>query len=165
MKLIANLVCPRINLAKYKFDAHRFFSWALANAARTYLVNTADTLPAYGGASKATFTPLASYVEYTLAIGAVGPNTVSVGVGHGTADFKADPNGHYQFTYYTTLPHLIINEYQNANEFRDENGKQYFHLKRPGPYHFQEKGEKAFRTDVGQLTMPSIKPYVIVVKV
>ena len=56
------------------------------------------------------------------------------------------PTALYRFTYSTTLPHLIVNEYYNANLFRNPaTGEPYFHLTNPGPYHFQEAGQRAFR--------------------
>ena len=59
--------------------------------------------------------------------------------------FFGDPsNNVYSFTYATTLPHLIVNEYQNANDFPEKNGHK-FRLTHPGPYHFQEKGKLAFQ--------------------
>ena len=165
MKFTADLKTVRINLAKYKEDSHRFFSWCLAGAARDWLHSTADTIPVYGGASKATFGPLASQVEHELAISPVGPNTVSIGVMNGTAEFKTE-DGKYQFTYYTTLPHLIVNEYNNANTFiNPKTNRPYFHLTNPGPYHFQERGAAAFLKSISILVMPNVRPYVTVERI
>ena len=162
MKFTADLNYPRINLQKYKEKSHDFFCWCLAQAAREWLHTTADTIPVYGGASKATFGPLASYVEYALAIDPVGPNTISLGTMNGTADFRTD-NGKYVFTYYTTLPHLIINEYYNANLFLDpKTNRPYFHLTNPGPYHFQERGAKEASHSFSLLVMPPVRPYITV---
>jgi hypothetical protein len=164
MKFTASLAVPHFDLASYKAKSHEFLAWVLAQAAREWLHNTADTLPVYGGASKATFGPLASRVEYALSIPVVGPNTISIGTENGTMDFKTE-NGKYQFTYYTTLPHLIINENFNANTFLDPSGKPYFHLKNPGPYHFETRGAQAFTNYISILVMPSLKPYMTVKRI
>ena len=166
MKFTAKFNVPKLDLQGYKQAAHRFFCWQLAQAARAWLYSTADTLPVYGGASKATFGPLASYAEHTLEISPVGPNTVSIGAMNGTAEFKTDPNGKYQFTYYTTLPHLIINEYNNANTFLNpKTNRPYFHLRNPGPYHFQDKGKAAFLRSMEAFVMPGVGPFIVVQRI
>jgi hypothetical protein len=147
MHLTAKLQLPKLNLNRCKELLNRRLSEGLAQASRQWLVTTAEIIPVWSGASKATFSPLASHAEYALLISPVVPSRIELGLEHGTAQYEADKNtGLYSFTYLTTLPHLVVNEYYNANEFRDPiTGEQTFHLKRPGPYHFQEKGREAFK--------------------
>lgn len=141
MRLTATLACPRIDLVRYKEASHRFYSWCLAQALRQWLINTRDTIPVYSGASRETFTPLASQVEFGL--------MNSTGTG-----------GRYSFTYNTNLKHLVINEYFNANLFKSPSGRQYFHLTNPGPYHFQERGRAAFFADLASMSQYPVKPFV-----
>ena len=55
--------------------------------------------------------------------------------------------GRYVFTVPTTLPWLIINEYFDATQWG-------FHLKKPGPYDFQKKGQAAFRKFAETVRLP-----------
>ena len=50
--------------------------------------------------------------------------------------------GEYSFTYSTTLPWLIWNEYHNANVEPDPT--LFYRLIKPGPYNFQVIGARAF---------------------
>jgi hypothetical protein len=134
MKLIANFQAPRINLSAYKTAAHRYYSWVIASALRDWLVATRDTIPIYTGASRETFTPLASQVEF--------------------GSMNGPSGGRYSFTYDTTLAHLIINEYYDARQWG-------FHLIHPGPYNFQERGKKAFLANIASMSLYPVKPFII----
>jgi hypothetical protein len=149
MHLTANFKAPTVNFAKFKASLHERLAEALAQAGMKYLMATAETLPVWSGASRATFTPLASYVGLVLSITPVAKSRIALGEGLGTATFDAgDTNpGLYTFSYETTLPHLIINEYHDATQWG-------FHLKNPGPYHFQGRGEQAFREFASELVLP-----------
>jgi len=149
MKLTAQFQAPRISSA-YREALHQSLTHALVEASKAYLHATVDTLiPVYGGASRATFFQLASHAEFALAISPVAPSTVSLGEEHGSCTWEAGPNG-YSFTYTTTLPHLIINEGYDANQWG-------FHLRNPGPYHFQEAGAKAFQQSISTLEFPKLQ--------
>ncbi len=149
MKFKANFQIPKVNLSRFKNELHSHLSEKLAQAGAVWLQATAEgPVPVWSGASRATFQPLASYVGYVLSISPVAdaPNRISLGVGSGTATFEAGTSGPgiYSFSYTTTLPHLIFNEYHNANDYPPVNGHQ-FHLRNPGPYDFQGKGKRAFQ--------------------
>jgi hypothetical protein len=128
---------------------HARLSEAIAQAGCKWLVSVDEVVPVWSGASKATFTELAHQVGYPLSIGvsSTAPDRIDLGLETGTATFETNPaTGIYSFSYETTLPHLIVNEYCNANTFiNPQTQRPYFHLLHPGPYHFQEKGQKAFR--------------------
>jgi hypothetical protein len=111
--------------------------------------------PDLDGASQSTFTPLASQVGYALNI-VPDPNAYNrteLGLENVGLEWKTQ-GGVYSFEYGTSLTHLCINEQFNANEFLDDNGNPYFHLRRPGPYHFQEAGAKAFEREVVEVVLP-----------
>lgn len=156
MHIRAVFKAPRLNLAKYRRKLHEQLTRALVESCQVWLT-AAVGLPIWSGASVATFTPLASHVAFALAPTPVGgaPNRVAIGIANGSAEFEAGTGrpGLYTFTYSTTLPHLIVNEYHNANLFLGPNGP-YFHLKNPGPYHFQKKAEQAFRSFVPTIELP-----------
>jgi len=156
MHIRATLKAPKLKLAKYRRKLHEQLSEALAESCKVWLT-AAVGLPIWSGASVATFTPLASYVAFALAPTPVGGalDRVSIGIANGSAEFEPGTGraGLYTFTYSTTLPHLIINEYHDANTFIGPNGP-YFHLKNPGPYHFQKKAAAAFRSFVPTIELP-----------
>jgi hypothetical protein len=89
------------------------------------------------------------------------PDRIQMGLNNGEAVFEVDSSQSiYSFTYSTTLPHLIINEYFNANDFPEKNGHQ-FHLTHPGPYHFQEAGRRTFeRFAESDIQLPDLTDFV-----
>jgi hypothetical protein len=161
MHLSAKFQVPRVNINRYRQVLHENLSETLAQVGMIWLHATAtEIVPVWSGASRATFSPLASYVGYVLSLSPVGnaPNRVQLGINNGEATFEANPDtGIYSFSYSTMLPHLIINEYYNANTFINPlTGQQYFHLINPGPYHFQEAGRRAFeRFAANDIQLPS----------
>jgi hypothetical protein len=151
MRLTALFQVPRVDFARYRQALHERLSEALVQATMSYIDATAERIvPVWSGASRATFSELASHVGYVLMLSPVGgaPNRVSLGLANGTGTFETDSaNGIYRFSYSTTLSHLIINEYHDATQWG-------FHLINPGPYHFQEAGAEAFRQVASEVELP-----------
>lgn len=156
MRLYGEFQAPKVDFGAFTRALHEELTKALAGGARAYLQMVVPKdkeagVPVWSGASRGTFSELASYVEYAIALAPVGdaPDRVSLGMSTGTAFF--DPGsttpGLYTFTYQTWLPHLIINEYYDARQWG-------FHLKNPGPYHFQEDGQVAFETYASTVDLP-----------
>jgi hypothetical protein len=157
MHFTAKFQAPRVDFAKFRRALQEQLGEKLAQAGAVWLHATADEIPVWSGAERATFTPLASYVGYVLSIAPVVSSRVELGIGSGSATFDAGETNPslYTFSYETTLPHLLINEYQNANTFiNPSTGKPYFHLTNPGPYGFQRKGERAFRAFASEIVLP-----------
>ena len=165
MHLKATFNIPKLNLAKAKQALHEKLSEALAQGCKTWLTtvikeSTEVGLPIWSGASIATLSPLASEVGFALMTGPLAPGApdrVAMGMANGTAEFEAGTRqpGLYTFTYYTTLDHLVVNEYFDANTFvNPKTGHPYFNLHHPGPYHFQEKAERAFREFASYVVLP-----------
>jgi hypothetical protein len=164
MRISATFQVPRVNLARFREAIHERLSEALVQGAFTWLAtvveeSTSVGLPIWSAASIATFLPLARYVGMSLGSSPVAgaPDRTGLGIANGQATF--DPGettpGLYVFSYSTTLPHLIVNEYYNANTFLNpKTGEPYFHLHHPGPYRFQEKGEAAFLRFAGGVELP-----------
>jgi len=145
-----------VNLNQFQQALHQELAKALVDGAKTYLEtvapkNMSEGIPVWSGASRATFSELASYVEYVISCSPVhgAPNRIALGTDSGTAIFEPGTvsPGVYSFTYETTLPHLIINEYHDATQWG-------FRLKNPGPYHFQEKGRLAFEQFASTVVLP-----------
>jgi len=159
MRLSAVFQVPRVDWNRFRAALHERLVTALTDATRQWLQATAvDLVPVWSGASRATFSPLASYVNFVLsctpAVGA--PNRIDLGIANGTGTWTAgEIPGLYRFIYSTMLPHLIINEYYNANTFiNPHTGLPYFHLTNPGPYHFQEAGARAFEEVAAKVQLP-----------
>ena len=148
MKLVGTFKVPKI-APSYLKELHERLTHTLTEATKAYLNTIVSIVPVWGGASRATFSPLASHVEMTLAIFPVAQvNTIELGIGESTAEFIAGPS-EYSFTYNTALPHLNINEYYDANQWG-------LHLKQPGPYGFQEQGKAAFEAVVSEFEWPEL---------
>ncbi|CAL1125571.1 unnamed protein product [Cladocopium goreaui] len=140
---------PRINLTKYRKQLQTELGEALAEATFRWLSETADKIPVYSGASKATFIPLANEISLQLAIAPIVRSRIPLGLAHGDGEIITDPvSGRFTFTYYTDLFYLVYNEYHNANLVG-------FHLRNPGPYRFQEAGRKAFEEFSETVRLPN----------
>ena len=78
MRLTAKFQLPKVDFGRYRQTLHETLSETLAEAARQYLMaivpaSTMDGIPVWSAASRATFSPLASYVAYALALAPEGP--------------------------------------------------------------------------------------------
>jgi hypothetical protein len=157
MRLSGIFEVPRVNLARYRELLQARLIETLKQAAVKYLQATAmNKVPVWSGASRATFSKLAQEAEFELsiAIASGAPDRIAWGDSQGVGLFETGTPGLVSFTYSTTLPHLIINEYNNANTFARPTGGFYFHLIHPGPYHFQEAGQQALREATAQIEFP-----------
>jgi hypothetical protein len=150
MKFTGTLRAPRIDLDKYRRVLDKHLREAIAQALMEWLEATVMAeVPVWSGASRATFLALARNIEYNIPIFPVAPSRISRGVSESSGSLEADEmKGRYVFTYQTTLPWLIINEYFDATQWG-------FHLRKPGPYDFQKKGEAAFRKAAATVRLPN----------
>jgi hypothetical protein len=148
MKLIGHFQVPKI-ADSYRKKLHEELTHLLIEATRAYIYTTADAIPVWGGASKATFSPLASRAEMALEIFPVAPvNTVQLGLDESTAEWTAGPT-EYGVVYHTTLMQINVNEFYNANQWG-------LHLTNPGPYGFQRRGKAAFDAVVNEFEWPAV---------
>ena len=148
VKLVGRFQVPRI-ADTYRRKLHEELTHLLIEATKAYVHTTAESIPVWGGASRATFSPLAAHVEMTLEIFPVASvNTIQLGQDESTAEFTAGPT-EYGFVYQTSLSHLNVNEYYDATQWG-------LHLKQPGPYGFQLKGKAAFDAVVDTFEWPQI---------
>ena len=152
MGLTAKLKIPQIDVSSYRTATHDCLSETITKAAIAWIDNAEGIIPVWSGASRATFLDLANKVGYQLMIDPVAASRIELGYENSTADFTADKQtSTYSFKYSTSLAHLIINEYNDATQWG-------FHLKRPGPYHFQQAGRNALRRIT--VSMPALRPFI-----
>jgi hypothetical protein len=138
----------------YKKVLHEHLSEQIAHAAFLWLNAVLMEIPVWSGASHATFLRLAREVGYQLSVAPKVISRIGYGQRHGDGEVVADPdNGQYTFRYETSLPHLIYNEFNNANITPDPT--LLYRLRRPGPYHFQQVGLKTFQEFSKQVRLPN----------
>lgn len=151
MKLKAQFQIPKFDMAGYKSALQERLGDAIAHAAFDWLQATVKLIPVWSGASASTFRPLASQISFQLASSPLQsvPDRQDLGLENSTGNVIADANsGKFEFSYSTTLKHLIINEFHDARQWG-------FHLHTPGPYHFQEAGQRAFKESIKDVRLPS----------
>lgn len=154
MKFTGTLKSFRFSLQAYKRALHEHLSEEIAQAAFVWLNAVLMEIPVWSGASHATFLRLSREVGYQLSIAPSVISRVGYGQRQGDGEVIADPvKGQYTFRYETTLPHLIHNEFNNANITPDST--LFARLRQPGPYHFQQKGLKAFQKHAAQVRLPN----------
>ena len=175
MKFTAQLSMPRIDVAAYRAALDRHMSDVIAQAVLVWLEAVMAEIPVWSGASRATFVKLASAIGHSLP---VAPAAVSAahglftsridrtGMGQATSDggVTADKQtGEYSFTYSTTLPWLVWNEYHNANVEPDPT--LFYRVLKEGPYNFQAVGARAFLRFADKVDLLPVKPHVVAVSV
>lgn len=175
MKFTARLSAPRIDVAAYHNALDRHMSDLIAQAAMVWLEAVLAEIPVWSGASRATFVKLANAIGHSLPVAPAAVNTAHglftsridrTGMGQAASDGEvvADKNtGEYTFTYSTTLPWLIWNEYHNANVEPDPT--LFYRLIEPGPYNFQIIGARAFLRFADNVALPPVGPHVRQVRV
>lgn len=152
MKFKGLLVSFRLNLPIYRKRLHETLSNEIAHAAFVWLEAVLSEIPTWSGASRATFLRLAREVEYALTITPKVQSALSYGQRQGDGEIKADSQkGIYTFSYSTDLRWLVHNEYNTP----DSDPNVFYRLLRPGPYHFQQRGQEAFRRFAAQVSLPN----------
>lgn len=157
----------RYTITKTKFDGPKFtktldkhVTSSLKEATKEFLraviLDFPGGFPVYSGMMLGTLVPLARELKIKgEVIGTITPDpaakyksphkTPELGEQFGKDYYiKTDGKGYGQFFFNNTLFYYNINEYMNVNRLRDDEGKQYFHLKQPGPYLSFRRGQKAF---------------------
>lgn len=151
MKFTGTLMAPRLNVAQYRAALDKYMHEIMVQAVTVWLETTVMAeVPVWSGASRATFLALARKIEYGIPILPVALSREDQGEAQSTGelDLGQTKAGQYVFTYSTTLPWLIINEYFDATQWG-------FHLHKPGPYAFQPKGAAAFLKFAETVRLPN----------
>ena len=175
MKFKAQFSIPRIDVAAYRnaLDAH--MKGVISQALMEWLEAVLAEIPVWSGASRATFVKVAQQIGYNLPVAPAAVQAVhglftsridrtAMGTAQSDGTLTADKEiGEYTFTYSTTLPWLIWNEYHNANV--DPDPTLFYRLIDPGPYNFQVAGARAFLRFADSVDLLPVKPHVRVVRV
>lgn len=152
MKFTGTLKCPQLDLAGYKAALHQHMVDLLCHLVLDWLETTMAPIPAWSGASRATFMELAAKAGVQINVGGSGEG-VGNGVASSTGELKTDSPLYY-FLYETDLFHLTWNEYHNAN------ASPHFHLHNPGPYESQAKGMIAYLNFIKSIDLPGVAPFI-----
>lgn len=159
MRFKYRLGTPYLNLAAYKKELHRAMSEAIAQATMEWLDTVLKEIPVWSGASRATFLALANQINYGVDISPVAMDRTSQGVIQSSGEIVTDiSKGRYVFSYNTTLPWLVWNEYHNANVEPDST--LFYRVLKEGPYMFQIKGAAAFTRFASGVELPLVGPFV-----
>lgn len=160
MRFTGYLPGVRLDLDRYYKVLDLAMRDAIAKGAVAWLGAVTAKIPVWSGASQATLMPLASSLGFSLAISPVAKSRIGLGISNGSGEIHVDSSaGTYEFEYGTSLGYLIFNEFNNANEILGPSGRPYFHLKNPGPYHFQDAGQQAFEKEARDVYVPSPLDY------
>jgi len=152
MKFTGALVSFDLDMKRYEQQLHEYLSEQIAYAAAVWIEAVLAEIPVWSGASWATFLRLSREIGQTLVISPGKVNRISYGQRHGDGALKADRKKHeYSFEYETTLRWLVHNEYNTPDSDPNVWGK----LRKPGPYHFQQVGIKAFERVASDVELPS----------
>ena len=159
MKFKCNYRRPKLDLSGYKKALDKYMRELLAQGLAAWLDAVIAEVPLWSGASRATFIKVAKEIDWPVA--AEG-NRTGMGVAASTGKLVADiGKGSYMFTYGTTLPWLVWNEYHNANIDPDPTKwPPPAKLHKPGPYNFQVKGMAAFLHVADTVELPYVGPFV-----
>ena len=162
MKFTAKLLAPRLDLSGYNKSLHQHMLEQISQALSLWLDAVLMEIPVWSGASRATFVKLAQAIGYNIPIVPVTQSRVGEGMGASAGNVETE-KGRYVFSYSTSLPWLIWNEYNNANV--DPDPTLFYRLIKEGPYNFQMKGSLAFLRFASTVDLPPVAPYVGRVKV
>jgi len=157
MKFTANFAVPSIDLAGYKSALNKHMTKVIIEATKEWLVAATGRVPVWSGASRATFSKLASEVKFDIEINPVVISRVGTGTAASEGRIETKDN-QYTFIYHTTLPWLVWNESHNANV--DPDPTLFSKLINPGPYELVLTGLEAFKAFADTVTLPSVKPFI-----
>jgi hypothetical protein len=170
MKFTAQLSMSRLDLSSYRKALDKHMREALAQAIAVWLEAVLAEIPVWSGASRATFVKLASAINYSLPVGPATGNwahglfasrvdRTGMGIAASAGEVEANfDNRRYTFSYSTTLPWLIWNEYHNANVEPDPT--LFYRVIKEGPYNFQAVGARVFLRFAEGVELPPITPHV-----
>lgn len=155
-KIRAKLQAPSFNYTIYVTQLESRARDLLSRAMLEYITTFQQIVPVWSGASHATLTRLAQLISAPLAI-TPSPTSFFDGKGYGSSRGDAyydDSGGEYVFTFETNLPHLVYNEFNDANSNPDPGlrGK----LLQPGPYNFIGQTNQAVRVVLRQFVPPDL---------
>ncbi|MCP4896250.1 MAG: hypothetical protein GY906_04675 [bacterium] len=129
----------------------------IKEAARIWLDAALAIVPAWSGASRATFQALASAVDYHVSIDVAGdaPDRIGLGRLYSQGGVRRLKQGSWEFYYETQLRYLVANETKTVAP-RTEGLRGT--MKTPTPFKFREAGFKAVREYAKTLANEPVTP-------
>lgn len=162
MRIKAKLRSPRIDLTKYvkalESKGRETISLAMFEYVTTYL----SVIPVWTGASALAIQKVANLVGMPIVVSASpvlanrpGLISSSRAEADATSDGRLEvAGGKFSFTFSTSLPHLVYNEYHDANA---EGAPELFsQLINPGPYDFQGQTSQAVQEVFKRFAPPDL---------
>jgi len=154
-KMSAILQEVDIDIGLYERQLRAALAENITRAAFEYVNAALTVIPVWSGASQATFTEIAQAISLPLAIanrpGA--PNRTQLGQGLSSGELDTTGTS-VSFVYETALPHLIYNEFNNANTNPDRS--LFSQLIQPGPYGFRQIASSAAEAITQSFVGPNI---------
>jgi len=149
MKFTYKFRAPELDLAAYRRHLSKYMEDWLKQAGREWLQATVlAVIPTWSRASRATFQKLAQELGTSIPYGPQKSlkDRTALGLATGSdSGLQLDPdNARWHFRYHSTLRYLAYNEYNRVVYGQAPNVFSRSGLRHPTPYHFQEKGKKAF---------------------
>lgn len=155
MKNTATFEKPDFDFAGYQKVLAEQLSQVIAAGAFAWLNAAIAQIPVWSGASHATFLHVARDLGFQLAISPASnaPRRVNLGLRNSSGEVNGDAaDGVVSFTYETRLPHLVYNEYNNANISPDSG--LFAQLLNPGRYGFQQVASEAYVDATRGVSLP-----------
>lgn len=168
MKFTHKFYALDLDVAAYKRHLSTYMEDWLKQAGREWLIATVlAVIPTWSKASRATFQKLANELGTTVPYGPQRSrkDRESLGLATGSGSgLELDPgNSRWHFKYESTLRYLAYNEYNRVVYGQAPNVFSRTGLRSTTPYHFQEKGQKAFEDFTRFTELPN--PYMFLKKV
>jgi hypothetical protein len=151
MKFTPDFVALDLDLTSYKQKLSSYMVDWLKQAGREWLQATVlAVIPTWSRASRATFQKLAGELGMMIPYGPrlSRKDRTSLGLATGSGSgLELDPGAsRWHFVYSSTLRYLAYNEYNRVVYGQAPNVFSRKGLRNPTPYHFQDKGQKAFES-------------------
>jgi hypothetical protein len=167
MKATFDYSTIKFSLAAYTKDLNQQMTNQLKEAVGVWISTAVSVIPVWTGASHATFVKLAAKIGQSFSVGGGNIPGVRIGPSEGRSASRGTLTawgGVWVAEYSTTLWHLIYNEYNDGN-LDKLTARVRSHLKKPGPYGFQDKANTAFKAYVDKyVRMPKPWNYITVIQ-
>jgi len=170
MRFTPNFTAFDLDIAGYKRHLSDYMEDWLKQAGREWLQATVlAVIPTWSKASRATFQKLANelgmVIPYGPQLSRKDRTALGLSTGSGSG-LELDPGAsRWHFVYNSTLRYLAYNEYNRVVYGQAPNVFSRKGLRNPTPYHFQEKGQKAFEDFTRFTVLPDPYQYFKRVKV
>jgi len=148
-----------LDIGSYEAALRARLAENITRAAFEYVQASLSVIPVWSGASQSTFTELANAISLPLIVNPSSTAPDRTTVGNDLSSGELDTTGTtVSFVYETSLPHLIYNEFNNANTTPDS--RLFSKLLQPGPYGFQQIAASAAKAVTETFVGPNINNHI-----